>query len=80
MNSIIEIDQLTSQQKWLCQQLWLCETFDEVIELRDSIDSDMHLDLVLMVKLIQLADIDNSVVDESDCIDAQIEIMNFTKY
>jgi len=80
MNSIIEIDRLTSQQKWLCQQLWLCETFDEIIELRDSVDSDMHLDLVLMIKLIQLADIDNSVIDESDCIDAQVEIMNFMKY
>lgn len=79
MNSIIEIENLTAQQKWLCQQLWLCETFDEVLELRDAIDADMHRDLVLMVMMIQLADVDNSVVDESDCIEAQVEIMNFMR-
>jgi len=79
MNSIIEIENLTAQQKWLCQQLWLCETFDEVLELRDAIDADMHRDLVLMIMMIQLADVDNSVVDESDCIEAQVEIMNFMR-
>lgn len=78
-NSIIQIDNLTDQQQWLCQQLWLCETFDEIIELRDSIDRDMHHDLMLMILLIKLADLDNSVVDESDCIDAQVEIMNLMR-
>lgn len=79
MNSIIEIENLTDQQKWLCQQLWLCESFDEVIELRDAIDPDLHSDLILMVILIQMADIDNSVIDESDCVEAQVEIMNIMK-
>jgi hypothetical protein len=78
-NSIIQIDHLTDQQQWLCQQLWLCETFDEIIELRDAIDRDMHHDLMLMILLIKLADLDNSVVDESDCIDAQVEIMNLMR-
>ena len=78
-NSIIQITNLTDQQQWLCQQLWLCETFDEIIDLRDSIDRDMHHDLMLMILLIKLADIDNSVIDESDCIDAQVEIMNLMR-
>lgn len=78
-NTIIQIENLTDQQCWLCQQLWLCESFDDIIELRDSIDRDMHHDLMLMILMIKLADLDNSVVDESDCVDAQVEIMNLMR-
>ena len=80
LNSVIEIDHLNDQQKWLAQQLWLCDTFEDVIELKDAIDPSMHHDMILMMILIQMADIDNTVVDERDCVEAQVEIMNLMRY
>lgn len=79
MNSIINIDSLTEQQAWICQQLWLCESLQDVVDFKYAMPEDMQLDINLMIQLIFLADIDNSVIDESDCLEAQIEIMNFMR-
>lgn len=70
MKSIISLDGLSKQQQWLAQQLWTCESLDEVADLRDSLDDDMYDDFYLVMELIFLADIDNFVIDENDCVDA----------
>jgi len=70
MKSIISLNGLNEQQRWLAQQLWLCESLDEVADLRDSLDEDMYHDIHLVMELIFLADMDNFVIDEKDCKDA----------
>jgi hypothetical protein len=80
MNSIISIEHLTEQQQWIASQLWTCDNMHEVIELREALAPEMLHDFVLMVELIILGDMDTSIQTEEDCRDAQIEIMNFTKY
>ena len=70
MNSIINLDGLNEQQRWLAQQIWICDTLDEVAELRDSLHESMWHDLFLVMELIFLADMDNIIQTESDCPDA----------
>jgi len=70
MRSIISLNGLNEQQRWLAHQLWLCESLDEVADLRDSLDEDMYHDIHLVMELIFLADMDNFVIDEKDCKDA----------
>lgn len=70
MRSIINLNGLNEQQKWLARQLWLCESLEEIAELRDSLDEDMYHDIHLVMELIFLADMDNFVIDEKDCKDA----------
>jgi len=67
MSTIINLFGLNEQQRWLAQQLWLCQTLDEVRDLRDAVDEDLHHDLILIMELIYLGDVDNLVVSESDC-------------
>jgi len=74
MSTIINLFGLNEQQRWLAQQLWLCQTLDEVRDLRDAVDEDLHHDLILIMELIYLGDVDNLVVSESDCPDV-VDIM-----
>ena len=74
MSTIINLFGLNEQQRWLAQQLWLCQTLDEVRDLRDAVDEDLHHDLILIMELIYLGDVDNLVISESDCPDV-VDIM-----
>ena len=64
---IISLYGLTDQQAWLAQQLWTCDTLDEIADLKDSIQDDMHDDLYLVMELIYMAHVDNYVETEEDC-------------
>ena len=79
MASIISLFGLTDQQKWLAQQLWICESLDEIAELRDSVEPDMHHDLYLIMELIFLDDMDSHIIDEADCPDS-FDIMEKIKH
>lgn len=79
MSNIITLFGMNESQKWLAEQAWLCETFEEVSELMDAIDENMHQDLYLVMELIFLADVDNAVITQDDCIDA-VDIMRKIKY
>ena len=74
MSTIINLFGLNEQQRWLAQQLWLCQTLDEVRDLRDAVDEDLHHDIILIMELIYLGDVDNLVISESDCPDV-VDIM-----
>lgn len=74
MSTIINLFGLNEQQRWLAQQLWLCQTLDEVRDLRDAVDENLHHDLILIMELIYLGDVDNLVISESDCPDV-VDIM-----
>lgn len=79
MNSILSIEKLTEQQRWIASQLWICDNVHEVLEFRETLEFDMLHDFVLMVEMIMLADMDAIIIDEKDCREAQIEIMNATR-
>ena len=78
MSTIINLFGLNEQQRWLAQQLWLCQTLDEVRDLRDAVDEDLHHDIILIMELIYLGDVDNLVISESDCPDV-VDIMEKIK-
>ena len=78
MSTIINLFGLNEQQRWLAQQLWLCQTLDEVRDLRDAVDENLHHDLILIMELIYLGDVDNLVISESDCPDV-VDIMEKIK-
>jgi len=78
MSSVISLFGLNNRQKWLAQQLWTCDSLDEVADLRDSLDESHWHDLFLVMELIWLADVDNAVYYESDCLDAS-DIMEIIK-
>lgn len=79
MNSILSIEKLTEQQRWIASQLWTCDDMHEVLEFRETLEADMLHDFVLMVEMIMLADMDAAIIDEKDCREAQVEIMNITR-
>lgn len=76
MNSILPIEKLTEQQRWIVSQLWMCENMHEVLEFRETLEFDMLHDFILMVEMILLSDMDATIINEKDCREAQVEIMN----